>query len=760
MSVFLDLVENKCITVLDLKLKKKIEHIDLSEDEKLAAILTQDSVYIIDLISNQLKSFSIIKESLGTSSSPIVKILNNGNIVVERSKSAILNPKKGEIRKIGSNEWRERFFSKNSKYYLARDRRKNVGYAILIDSNKIINLNRKLKLESILNISISNNGDLFSLSNKDSTYICNKNFKILHKLPNLGNVSFSNGEYIIGIKSSELIVYSITKRILGKFKSDKINENLKIKYLANNIFSTINNLNTYYWELTNSSKFIFIKELSKYDSKLPKKIYNLNINNNEINYKDLITNTSINIREFKGRVNEYITYDNGKKLIVGSDYGELKLFDLLKLKPYLFTDSKKSQIEDGIQLYRDKLYRFKKDSLHIVDLLKKDTIKQIKLSNTFKRHLFQNKSRLYFLNEKSELVYYDVIKLMEKIITKTPFNKLIRFFKKDNIIFFKNDLNHIFSLNLITGDLKKLHETEYSFFVSEDKNFQVIYENKLKREFSEGEERNSFKLKIDSEFTRVERFNIKENKTRIFSKDSTYLTYLDFDAKNNLILGILDYNFNVSFYKMTPSGNTSKIRNNYLRNVSYDNIIVLKNEKNYYSNNWQGLSVELLVTLFQPITDYFTTRSGQLILLNTKFTNKAVFWNVKNNTYHNITIDDKDELHFFKYLKNNKKILITSKSGNVYVYDLEKNDVVKLTDAYSMIDDIRLSPQENYFVTLDKVKNLSLYAIDGTLIKSFEIMDDYKFKFSNDDRFLIIKDQYKNITFWPLANDIISKTLF
>lgn len=748
-SIFHALLENRAICKLSLTRKKNVNNICINKASTNAAILFDDSLLYVDLLSYKFKSFNIIKGKHANFKK--VRILDDGRLLIAGSSLEILNTNDGQITVLDTlnNGNAEYITSAQQKYCFIFDRWADSLELCNLCSHSKTDINKLFRLRKIENVFVSDKGSFSVISSRDSSYIVDSNINILAKFKNIGRVFFSPDEkYFVGLLDGQLTLYSFRKNKINMIHNDNVSKYSSVVFsdADSKYFYTVEKQAKIYWKIDDEAlwydpqnPFLFTKKSSYFPSELVLEDNNINIHNN-------YSNSNLAIKDFEGDVTNAIFFDNWQQLIATSKFNEIKIFSLASLKPYQILDTGGNK---QFVTIRNRLLLFDQQTVQTVDLNSKKQLSKTKLQYRFRRVYCNTAEAVYYEDTGSNLICYYTTTGKTVKISSTPIKEFVKYDEQGGKIFFTGKSPGLYEYNMKKNELARLFPNKGDYIFSEDNKLVACYFNdRIVNWLPVDSTTNTSTIDVDLKSAKIVVFDV-DTKKRLytFNQKRSYVKYLNFNNLNQLVLGLLDTNLNVKHYVLDNTGKTVKSGHDYSSGTDFQRIKYTKNENLYTSNIFAKIMVSYIFYAFDFLMPY---NCKSMLYMNKQHSNEAIFWNSYTNRTCPISLDHGEDIRFYKFNNRYQSIIICSIDGHVYIFDLNTRKRKKIQDQIGEADDVVISNSGKYFATLDRFERINLYSVDGSLISSLNADSGYQFAFTNDDNYLIIKNKQNEISFWPL----------
>jgi len=451
--------------------------------------------------------------------------------------------------------------------------------------------------------------------------------------------------------------------------------------------------------------------------------------------QDNLSDQELVIKDFDGTVKDFVKFDNGKKLIAGDQFGVLKLFDLNILSTYEL-GFKKELV--NFVMHHNRLYVVCPDSVAVIDPRRKIQTGKVKLRVRCNEILCSTDDDFYYRGINNELMVFHM-----KTMTVGQVHKQIKTFLKYSnrhqaLQYLAAD-GYVYRYHVKTGKNERLMRSENKVAVSADGKLIATFVNNYNTDIPEG---SGVLLSIAPGDCIVTLCDVQTKKQlKQMSVNKALVRFMDFDSLNRLVVGI-EKMYSTRFYAIDSSGTVLDLNvgNNYpIRDIDFGYM----EEQSLYGG--KDLMGGLFSMIFSPVNEYTSIKDKAVLIKDKKALNKCWFWDVNHNKVTPIVLPSFAGIKSFHVTSDCQNVLLST-GRSMYLRNVATGTTQKLRDFYKEVDCVILSPNNRFFLTHDEIDFCNLYAIDGTLIKSFKGDPG---NFANSDQALIIKSK-DSFAFWPL----------
>jgi hypothetical protein len=732
-------MSDKALCTRELKLGSEIHDIDINSEQTSVAVLTQQALHVINTRSFTQTSVDLPNSSYGGEAR--VQFLDDGNILLDAGYVCLYKVNEREIVRLDSIGFTEAAMSANSNYYL------NIGfdttYLMSIKGGLPVVLNQKLGMKKIDRVTLSDKGNYFAVEGDERVVLCDASANIIDTLKGNGTLYFAPDEtFLVNMDFKKLQIYFLKDKKARYENIDWLTPYNKVCFssLHPSYFSIWNNSNQIIWlaSKVHLERIYNRDAVNRYsftdDGRIDQAF---------LYVKDKWSGEEISIRDFDGTVSDFVIFDKGRKLIAGDKFGMLKLFDMDALHVYE-QETKKSFINfvTGPKL----LYTVCSDSVSVIDPVTKGLVRIVPLSIKCKQVLLATERVFFYTGSHDELVEFNMKTFRCRKVAGAKVSKFLSHNRRNNSFQYKGADGYIYQHSIASGTSERLIHSENRLVVSADRRYMARYDNKLNTDKPEG---SLVLLSIVPGSCVVEFYDARKKKLlKSMKVDEGLVRFLEFDSLDRLVVGI-EKGSNTHFYHIDTLGivHYLDLSAKYaIRNIEFD---YLKEDGLYAKGS---LTQDLLLYLFGPVAEYVSLKEKVILIKDGRTPHKSWFWDVYHDTIIPIVLPAFESIKSFNATSDYKNVLLST-GKSVYVYNRTSRKIVKLRDFYSKVEHMILSPNDQFFITHDMMNVYNLYAIDGTLVKSFK---DNPGNFTHNDRALIVHDPKKDTyALWPLDPSMI-----
>lgn len=728
-------MSDKALCIRELKLGKEIQDIDLNRAQTHAAVLTYDMLYVIELGSFGQTAVALPHYTLGGRNH--VKFLDDGNILVNDAHVNLYNVNERKMVQLDSMEETDCEMSANSHYYI------NIGsgkaYYMPIQNGNPVLLNHKLNQHSIEAVTISPTGKYFVVDGSEHTLLCDASANILDTLRVRGSVSFSPDEtFLVGASNKELSVYSFKhqkeayKGVGWMLPSNEVCFSPKYP----NHFVVVNDGKQTLWRVNRTENHVTFEEPFINDvSDLASFAADGRIERSLLYVQDNLSKQELTIRDFDGTVNDFVKFDNGTKLIAGDQFGVLKLFDLRILSTYELGFKKEFV---NFVMHHNRLYVVCPDSVAVIDPRRKIQTGKVKLQVKCNEIVCSTDDDFFYRGTNNELMVFHM-----KTMTVGQVHKQIKAFLKYNnrhhTLQYRAADGYVYQYHVKTGKNERLMRSENKMAVSSNGKLIATFVNNYNTDIPEGSRVLMSIAPGNCIVTLYDALSKKQLKQMSIGK--ALVRFMDFDSLNRLVVGI-EKMYDTRFYAIDSSGKVEDLHvgSNYtIRDIDFGYV----EERSLYGG--KDLMGGLFSMIFSPVNEYISLKEKAVLIKDKKALNKCWFWDVNHNKVTPIVLPSLIEIKSFHITSDCQNVLLST-GRSMYLHNVATGTTQKLRDFYKEVDCVILSPNNRFFLTHDEIDFCNLYAIDGTLIRSFKGAPG---NFANSDQAVIVKTK-DSFAFWPL----------